>query len=246
MRRRLNFTQRKRISQSDVSIRLIDEDAPPLSFEAQVSLDGYDLPPTANVFLEAYRRNSYMRFPWGTVSDTRRVVRRLTLTDIDSSDTVYFRVKVVGSADEDGLIIAQADRIRVNAADQSILPVSVTDLDEIVWRVSFDDDEPFLLVNSRIEGILDLVRSDASFGALVYPAVLRDILERLCPEVTEGGDDQQHWVNTWETFAQSLNAEPIPQSDGPGRDQWIDSTVNLFASSHRLLDRYRSVLNAGA
>lgn len=246
MRRRLNFTRRRRISQSDISIQLLQDDAPPLRFDAQVSLDRYDLPPSANVFLEAYRRNSYMRFPWGRVSDTRPPGQRLALTDIDSADTVYFRVKVVGSADEDGLILAQADRIRVNVSDQSILPVSVTDLDEIVWRLSFDDDEPFLLVNSRIDGILDLVRSDASFAALVYPAVLRDILDRLCQEATDGGDDQQHWVTTWERFARALNTEPIPRSDGPGRDRWIDATANLFASKHRLLNRYRNSLNAGA
>ena len=98
VRRRLNFTRRRRISQSDVSIQLLQDDAPPLRFDAQVSLDRYDLPPSANVFLEAYRRNSYMRFPWGTVSDTRPPGQRLALTDIDSADTVYFRVKVVGSA----------------------------------------------------------------------------------------------------------------------------------------------------
>ena len=246
MRRRLNFTRRRRISQSDVSIHLLQDDAPPLMFDARMSLDRYDLPPSANVFLEAYRRNAYMRFPWGTVSDIRPPSQRLALTDIDSADTVYFRVKVVGSEDEHGLILAQADRIRVTASDQSILPVSVTDLDEIVWRLSFDDDEPFLLVNSRIDGILDLVRSDASFAALVYPAVLRDILDRLCQEATDGGDDQQHWVTTWERFARTLNTEPIPGSDGPERDRWIDSTANLFASKHSLLNRYRNSLNAGA
>ena len=134
----------------------------------------------------------------------------------------------------------------MNVSDQSILPVSVTDLDEIVWRLSFDDDEPFLLVNSRIDGILDLVRSDASFASLVYPEVLRDVFDRLCQEATDGGDDQQHWVTTWERFARTLNTEPIPRSDGPERDRWIDATVNLFASKHGLLNRYRNLLNAGA
>ena len=245
MRRRLNFTQRRRISQSDVNIRLIQDDTPPLRFEAEVSLDRYDLPPGASVFLEAYRRNSYMRFPWGTVSDTRRTANSLALTDIDSSDTVYFRIKVVGPENDDGLILAQADRIRVDTSDPSILPVSVTDLDEIVWRLSFDDDEPFLLVNSRIDGILDLARSDASFATLVYPEVLREVLEMLCQESTQHDDDQRHWISNWTRFAKNLNPEPIPHSEGPERDQWVDATVNLFASRHRLLDRYRTTLNAG-
>ena len=182
----------------------------------------------------------------GTVSDTRPSGQRLALTNIDSTDTVYFRVKVVGAEDEGWSYSGAGRPDQGERLDQSILPVSVTDLDEIVWRLSFDDDEPFLLVNSRIDGILDLVRSDASFASLVYPEVLRDVFDRLCQEATDGGDDQQHWVTTWERFARTLNTEPIPRSDGPERDRWIDATVNLFASKHGLLNRYRNLLNAGA
>ena len=43
MRRRLNFTQRIRIAQSDITIRLNLENGPPLSFVAERSLASYDL-----------------------------------------------------------------------------------------------------------------------------------------------------------------------------------------------------------
>ena len=236
MRRRLNFTQRIRINHSDIDIELTQDDAQPMRFVAARRLDRYGLPADAQVYLEAYRRNSYMRFAWGTVSQPQSPGSGSVLTDISSNATVYFRVKVIG---KEGIILAQADRIRVDVSNQSILPVEAIDLDQIVWRLSFDDDEPHLLVNSRIEGILDRIRHDSNFAALVYPAVLREILERLCHEVTDDDNESQTWVSNWQEFAKTLNQEPIPSSDSQQQIRWIDSTVNIFADKHRLLNRYR-------
>ena len=240
MRRRLNFTRRIRINHSDVDIELIRNDPHPMRFEAKRTLDKYNLPTDALVYLEAYRRNSYMRFPWGTVAGPQSPGSGSRITEISSEGVVYFRVKIVG---EDGIILAQADRMRANESDQSILPVESTDLDEIVWRLSFDDDEPYLLVNFRIEGILDRARSDSEFAALVYPTVLRDVLERLCDEFTEDDSEQQAWVANWEKFAKIFNSEPIPDTESTQREQWVNSIVNAFSSRHRLLSRYRDSIN---
>ena len=241
MRRRLNFTQRIRINHSDIDIELIQDDAQPMRFVAARTLDSYGLPADAQVYLEAYRRNSYMRFAWGTVSQPRQPGSGSVLTDISSNATVYFRVKVIG---EQGIILAQADRIRADVSNQSILPVEATDLDQIVWRLSFDDDEPYLLVNSRIEGILDRIRYDSDFAALVYPTMLREILQKLCREITDGDNEQQAWISNWQEFTETLSQDSIPSSDSQQQAQWIDSTVNIFAAKHRLLNRYRDSLNA--
>ena len=54
MRRRLNFTNRIRIAQSDVRIRLNSDNGSSLRFVAERTLDSYDLPADARVYLEAY------------------------------------------------------------------------------------------------------------------------------------------------------------------------------------------------
>ena len=241
MRRTLNFTGRIRISQSDISIQVSGS---PLGFVAERRLDAYDLPPDAVVYLEAYRAPSYMRFDWGTVAHPRAPGSGAFLTNFNSEDIVLFRVKVVGAASANGMILAQADQIKTNVSDQSILPVYPKDLDGIVWHLSFDDDDPALLVNDRIDGIKDHVRSDPEFAALVFPGVLRDILERLCNEVTDGGDEQQTWVENWERFARSLMGRSVPRADDLGRDKWIDEAINTFAKRHQLLSRYQESLNA--
>ena len=129
-------------------------------------------------------------------------------------------------------------------SEQSLLPVEVKDLDNIVWSLSFDDDEPFLLVNSRINGILDKVSSDSEFAALVFPTVLRDILEMLCSEATDEDDEQRTWVRGWKRFARDLTQQPVPSADDVDKDEWIEAAVNTFSKKYRLLSRYQESLNA--
>ena len=243
MRTRINFTQRRRIRQSDISIELSRDNDSPMSFKAQRSLDDYNLPPNALVYLEAYRRNYYVRFDWGTVAEPRSPGSGARLTGIDGGEAVYFRVKVV-AATSDGMILAQADRIKVSVSDESILPVYNKDLEDVVWRLSFDDDEPYLDVNSRIPGIMDVVRYDADFAALVFPTVVRGVLQRLCQEVAAGGDDQQRWIANWQEFSRDLTRQPVPTSEGSAKEEWMDTAVNAFARKHRLLSRYQESLNA--
>ena len=185
-----------------------------------------------------------MRFDWGTVAAPMPPGSGSVLSDIDNRDTVNFRVKVIDAAATDSVILAQADRIRASVSEQSLLPVEVRDLGDIVWRLSFDNDEPFLLVNSRIEGVEDRVSSDPEFHALVLPSALRDVLEELCNEFTDEDDEQRDWVDGWERFVGTLTRQPIPSADDVNKDEWIDTVINSFARRHLLLPGYREALNA--
>ena len=64
MIRRLNYTSRMRIPKSDAII-VFDETTKPLSFNAEINLGSYFFQPTAKVFVEAYRGNSFMRVVLG-------------------------------------------------------------------------------------------------------------------------------------------------------------------------------------
>ncbi len=248
MKRRLNFTGRLRITHSDLNIRLTEVADPPLTFTAERDLRRYDLPSNAQVYLEAFLGPSYMRFDWGSVAEPRSLSSGCELTEIDSRDSVRFRVKVVGTGPTtNGILLAQADHIRVDASEQSILPVRDTDLTYVVWKLDFEDNEPQLLVNSRIDGIKEIVRYDPTFAALVFPAVLKEILENVIDEWSGESDDEQPWVTNWMTFASSLtNETPPARDDVEQRQRWIDDSVRAFAKKNRLLNRYRDVLNASS
>ena len=243
MKRRLNFTGRIRIAHSDISIKLIPSSDSPLKFTADRNLQDYSLPADALVYLEAYLGRSYMRFCWGTVAKSRFLGTENELTEIEQSARVLFRVKVVGTGPTtNGMLLAQADRITVDASEQPILPVKYADLNEIVWQLDFEDDAPFLVVNNRIEGMNDIVRFDPSFAALVFPTSLRTVLHRMLDERSEDGDDEQPWVENWITFARTLTDASLPDSnDFDQRQRWIDDSVNAFSKKNRLLNRYRAI-----
>src|SRR5439155_26581328 len=101
------------------------------------------------VYLEAYYRASWMRFPYGAVGGLQPPPDR-TLREVDRASKIYFRLLVVDESGECGLILASADGIRPLEADEdvgrreSLLPVVTADLGPGVWRVRFDAAAPVL------------------------------------------------------------------------------------------------------
>src|SRR4051812_18184748 len=96
MNRRFNSTGRIRISRDAIDVRLIEElGGSPPKFEADLSsLSALKLPGTARVILEAFLRQSSMRFDFGSI-ESIRAPEDTTLTEIDRGEGIQFRVKVV-------------------------------------------------------------------------------------------------------------------------------------------------------
>ena len=119
MQRRFNYTNRQRIKQSDLSFAIVEDDQGRPKFHADIDLTNYDLPPTAKVWVEAYDRNAFMRFPFGSAESPGNETST-TLADFVGTDSYYFRVKVV-----DG-----HRHSRLFAVADSISPVRKHDEDE--------------------------------------------------------------------------------------------------------------------
>lgn len=249
MLKKINFTERRRLPLSAVEISLRKEEGA-LAFDARLDLTGLKADPEARVYVEAHRRGSYMRFPFGTVGELRAPENR-KLTEIDSENLVGFRVKVVDESTSLHRVVALADGIRVSAhADDgsgriSLLPVDfVTDMGE-VWRVSFDADGPSLVLNSSISGIESLARLDATFFALVYPAVVRTVLTRVLLIETRAEEDPDEWWGLWLKWASKTNVDPLPPADDrAGREYWIDRAVDSFARSQSVVTRMQNAERA--
>ena len=62
---RINHTGRRRIRREHVNIEVREEPGRPCSFEARFQLQGYRLPPSARVMVEAYRQSLSRRFDFG-------------------------------------------------------------------------------------------------------------------------------------------------------------------------------------
>lgn len=251
MARRFNYTNRKRITR-DHAIVTLREDEQGLYFDVDLNLSSYGLDSQAHVFVEAYRRTDWMRFPYGRVGllaapplDQRR------LTQFDVPDGIQFRVKVTADGTARGQLLAEADGLRPRRPDQEpdnaipLIDVCPDDLGAEIWRVDVDGNHvPRLLINRNIPGWRELVR-ELNFRALVTPAVMRQVLTYalIIDEENCDPDDPDDSLGRWIRFASSLPGVGDPPDDVSGDDitavhEWINSAVESFSRRSGLFDRF--------
>jgi hypothetical protein len=253
MIRKLNFTGRKKIPLRNTMVTLMNGNNHPHSFDIQLDLSGLNLPDEAFVYVEAYKRTSYMRFQYGTVGELIVPANR-DLTKIEAGVIPLFRVKIVDKSSQHGQIIAMADKIHPkginddNKEKVSLLHVEFSeDLGSQVWRLDLEGDWPVLQVNNTIHSMKDITKSDEAFLALVYPEIVRQILnfiiesEQLDPDI-----DEDEWYSLWVNFVSSLPGVGSPPT---GRDpniktdqkDWVEKAVHCFCDRWHLLDQFQKL-----
>lgn len=249
MIKRLNFTGRRKIPQRSFNLTLSDAEDGTLSGSLSFSEDllpGY--PSDSRITVEAYMGPRQQRFRLGETGSFTGCVN-LVLNRFSVGECPLFRIKIVRSEPDDGMILGWADRIspairdRDGDAQKAILPVIARDLGDEIWQLEFSDPfRPVLLVNSRIsvaKEITSIARNDADFRALAFPAVLREILQRIYL-IEDGPPDEDC---PWGAFAEKLGAgDPPEDGDDENHDsdvcEWIERAVRLFALSIQGADKY--------
>jgi len=224
------------------------------SFDATFDLKGLNLPPKSKIFVEAYRRSFFKRFPFGTLENPQPP-KDCYLADLDAKALVMFRIKVVDASGK-GRILATADKIMPHRLDEEptdrlcLLPVDFVDLGQSVWRLDLAGDWPSLLLNNRIDEIREIARSETSFLSLVYPEVIRQILHKIVVEDdhTDPESDPDDWMSQWLNFTSTLlkvgylppsgESEPIIQE----KLKWVDEAVEAFCSENQILDKFRQAV----
>jgi hypothetical protein len=252
----MNYTGRKRIARSRITVRLLQAAGGGWAFHADFDLTDYAFPSDASVFVEAYNATSYMRFPFGTIGkpmppvDTR-------LAGITAGPTPKFRVKVVDARTRYGLLLGVADKLIPLRPDeelarrQALLPVEFRELGSRIWKLDLSD-WPVLELNRRIADLGEVARSADSFAALVYPEVVRRILHEAVIELecTDPGVDDDDWPGLWLTFACSLSGVAPPPD---GRDErsralqhdWVERAVDAFCRSREMRLRFERAIEQG-
>jgi len=257
MIRRLNYTGRRRIARSQVTVRLVPSADGVWSFDADFDLGEYDFPAQSSVFIEAYNATSYMRFGFGTVGKVEVPADR-RLTDITPTPLPKFRLKIVDRSERHGLLQGVADKLVAFLPEedlehrQSLLPVEFHDLGEQIWRLDLTD-WPVLELNSRIADLGEVARSADWFLGLVYPEVVRRILHAVVIEqgVNDPDFDDADWTSLWLRFACSLpgvEAPPEGESEDARTRQrdWIEHAVQAFSRAREARKRFERALARAA
>lgn len=249
--RRLNYTGRRRLGQSDARVFIQTAEGQPPTFGATLTLGEYDLPADAKVFVEAYRQTSFMRFPCGTVGAFRLPDDR-HLREFDSPEGVLFRVRITSSTAPEGLLLAEADALRPGLTEEveqnsiSLLPIRSHDLGHQIFRVDFAD-RPVLLVNSRV-GDWRSASLDPVFISLVFPAAMREILTRILHiEKYFEIEESDRWESQWLKFCVAFPGVPdVPPDDKDKIDDWVDEAVGAFCRDRTIYARFDQYLTGGA
>ena len=252
MRRRFNYTNRKRIKRNNLSFTIVEDEEGP-KFYADIDLRDYDLPSNASVWVEAYDRNALMRFPFGTVEEPKSQIVT-ALTDFAGTESYYFRVKVVDGLHKSRLF-AVADSVSPVRRDEdenakSLLRVTTKDLGPVPWKLEYPvADHPLLVINNRIDAGKSLARSNPFFQALVLPAILEQVLRRILledgytPSAEPDADDM--WKEGWLEFAGHLPGNTplrVDQQISPDElQQWIEAARDGFCRETNAINKAREL-----
>lgn len=250
-RAKLNFTERKTLPQSAVIIS-VDPGAKPLSVRINQLALPEAVPDSAQVSVEAYRSSTghYERvnfgdaapFKTGAAAGAARLLARIA-----SAEGLRFRLKIVEAGG--GRLIAEADGLRsIEESDEravdDLFPVIPKTLNGELWRLAFSPEGPELWVEKSLDQDGVFLWTLPAFQALVLPAVLRQVAER----VVRNRDAAEDWHERWRIFLNGFHAgfgdavEPS-EDEAPPSDDEIDAlTAELAAAFARKFE----LMKAGA
>lgn len=244
MKRRFNFTERKRINKNNIIIQIKQDADGTHFFEALIDLSDLMLPDDASVYVEAYHRTGYMRFDFGKVSSLRQP-SSTSLSNFGDVENVLFRIKIVDESGSRGKIIAVADKIKPVSENgdkdgsKSILPTQfVGDLGRKIWQLDYTMGRPCIMFNRNVPDIENRSKKDSEFFFFVYPSVVREVLNYLVyvEQVSDPDDPPEEWHKDWIMFTKQYVTDTPesldPEEIEPGElNDWIESVVNEFCNS---------------
>lgn len=250
--RRLNFTGRKRISRDYVQLSVTSNGAG-YELRARFDLQHYSFPAKARIHLEAYKRTSFQRFDFGTISK-QLIPTDMALSSFSSPQGMKYRLKIVDAEKNRGRILGEVDNLKaviaedVDGAEESLLPVEPShELGHELYRLEFGTNEIHLLVNAELANWQEVIKGHF-FSTLVFPNLLRQVLLHILRfEEHRVIDDPTDWRSQWLKFAiEKLRARPIPDDGNLDDDHvWVDECVKSFCQEHRILSRFNQAWGDG-
>ncbi len=241
MKKRINSTQRKKITRDRIQIT-VREDA---SFTLKLDLRELKFPRDARIILEATCAGNaeVKRFDdIGAIKDFRGGIVNYenTLRPFRASNFT-FTIKIVDVQDEIGKILGFAKVPTSQKGESSLIALEVSDqLDLIPWQLDLDGDLPVLLVNEKYLGLARHLESDPALQVLILPGVFREAIQKAIEE-QDPDDDEQTW-NHLLRLAAELHPEKqlLPEDeDEEEQKKWVMDVVNAFCGKNHFFEMFQ-------
>lgn len=260
MKRRFNYTDRKRITKDMIKININRTDGMIKSINASINIDPKHYDQDDKVFIVAYHKTDRKRFDYGRINEIKEP-DDLSVDELAYTDNLKFRVMIISDKTERGLIAGHADRVRPDdeIEKKSILPVSFVDLGQQIWKLDFNDSGggPILNINKNIPFITNVSKTDPLFFMYVYPAVIKEILHHMIffDGVENVDDPPIEWHADWLKFSKIILPNLAPPSTlQPDEEDfnseltisWIDDIVDEFCSGRKEWVEYITIMQGSS
>jgi hypothetical protein len=253
-----NPTGIREIPKSNVGLRIDRNAKGEIDRLTLESLDLSDIPldAAARIAVIGKARDTERIFDAGTVENRKPIISE-PLLGIDKAHPFHVRILVYD--DTDKRILASCERLNPYEAEegslQSLLPVEPMSLGEQLWRLSAESGErPVLQVSNDIDaGMLERIRHDQIFQALILPEAIRRSLEHLLRHPSED-DDEDTWQNRWRRYLSGLgidlpsesgDEEESDDEDASERAVWVNAAVDRIANHLKLKTKALGALYGG-
>ena len=251
----LNYTQRTDIYEDSYSIEVLENIDTSIYCRLILDLAIYDFNPNSKIFLEAYSKQKFMRLDCGTILNNEEI-DSANLFEFSSNDVIQFRIKVIDMATFK--IEGMANRCKFfkqepqknESQQQSLLPIKQMELDGAPWAVMFDEELPYLAIDTQISKTL--VKTDKKLNATILSGSFREILTRILFVENQNHinfdvsfDSQNDWREQWLLFCSSIDRKFDPEEvlnkdseedEATRKTKWINDTVSCFCKKHSLCE----------
>ncbi len=109
-----------------------------------------------------------------------------------------------------------------------------------MWELDFPGAaRPQLVLNNRIPGLLDRIKSDPLLQGAIIPAVIGQILRNVLDPENGALDDDQDWVQDWKQWAAIMLDRPVDDEavEPDELDRRVKEIMLAFARKARFASR---------
>jgi|SRR5215216_1534081 len=207
----------------------------------KLDLSEMNLPVTHRVFCVAQAGKTSQRFDMGTVVTQRR--ENLLLDEIDTSESLRFRILVHEEGNTQMAASAENLRPRDENESESLLPMEPADLGQLLWKLDFNSDGPVLKFNSAVFPSAAGVENYLPFAALVLPEAVRKIVEKIAeqPDIL---DDEEEPLSSWGSWIDSFGLDRPHELEEDEKFEWCNRVIEAFCNRHSFAARLGVELTA--
>ena len=239
-----NYTERKRIYEGDVTVRVQEMADGAKEVQMRAELARYNFPHDARARMMANTRSSSWVLFEGRVRDLA-TPRRERVIDVEDWDAVQFRLRV--SERDGGKLLGTTARFRLDPVDEDssgILTVRKGQTGELPYKLELSRDfNPTLVISSELWDKRYQLREDLMFRSIMLPDVVRQVLrfaivdaglyEHGTADATDDNwfGDWLEWMDSYEGLEGCVDSLEDVEEDSDAKLNWIDATVSAFANN---------------